>query len=122
MTNIVSSDIIKGTERLKNFIGGMTEMQKNNFGKDDMNVNVEVMFGTDVLFPNGTVRINEETSSDSNSNEVIIDFVAVDQEDIRFGGKGVESLSSRAIKLAEKFIKNNCFETPSWNHATPVEV
>ena len=96
-------------------------MTKDNMEKDNMNVNVEVMFGTDVLFPNGTVRINEEPIPEGDEHkEVIIDFVALNQEDIRFGGKEIEQLSGKAIKLAEKLIKNNCFKAPSWNHATPV--
>lgn len=98
----------------------MTKMQENNKGKDNVNMNVEVRFGTDIRFPNGTVYINEEPKTDDNPNEVIIDFVAVNQEDIRFEGKGMENISGKALKLAEKFIKNKCFETPSWNHATSV--
>ena len=76
--------------------------RKNNVSS----MNVKVFFGTDVLFPNGTVQMTLP-DGDNESNEVIMDFVAVDTDDIRFEGSGIERLPSSAIDEAREVIREN---------------
>lgn len=75
--------------------------------KNNVNgLNVKLHFGTDVLFPNGTVQMTL-TDGDNEPNEVIMDFVAVDKDDIRFEGKGLEKLPDCTISAVKKVIREN---------------